>query len=379
MPLLVFLAVSGVYFGCEVVELPPYLRAGHEPVPFVAGTFENGELRFVDGLPVLILRGTPREMGRQAGHLCRQQIQIMVDEYIGFVYADADKKVAARSRVSTMRPYIPESYVEELRGMSATSNIPLDDLLLVNLFVDFHCDFVPQCTAVCFGKDASRDGKTIMGRNLDFPALGLLQNYNLLTVYHPENAQSFVSIGWPGMIGTATAINEKGLAVAILLSFDGESDFQSQSSLLTIRKIVQQATNLAEAEKILRDTPIAITYNFAIADQSGAIIVERGPKHFRVRHPDKDVLVCANNYGEDTGAPTIDQRYSKLCRLAKAIRGRADVALVRDAIKQVYIPMINLQAMVIIPQDRILHLSVGDIPAALGKYRTIDLRPLLRK
>ncbi|RMG04944.1 MAG: hypothetical protein D6741_00245, partial [Planctomycetota bacterium] len=38
--------------------------------PYREGTSGRGELRFVDGVPLLVLRGTPEEMGRQEALLC---------------------------------------------------------------------------------------------------------------------------------------------------------------------------------------------------------------------------------------------------------------------------------------------------------------------
>ncbi len=50
-----------------VLVAPLTRAAAAEESAFKEGRFEKGELKYVHGLPVLILEGTPAEMGRQEG------------------------------------------------------------------------------------------------------------------------------------------------------------------------------------------------------------------------------------------------------------------------------------------------------------------------
>ena len=50
-----------------------------ESARYAEGKFEKGELRYVDGLPLLTVEGTPREIGRQQGALTRDIAQKLVD------------------------------------------------------------------------------------------------------------------------------------------------------------------------------------------------------------------------------------------------------------------------------------------------------------
>ena len=56
----------------------------------------------------------------------------------------------------------------------------------------------------------------LFGRNLDFPTLGYLEQYTLITVYRPTGKRAFASIGFPGLIGVISGMNDSGLAMAIL-------------------------------------------------------------------------------------------------------------------------------------------------------------------
>jgi len=46
---------------------------GAEPFRYQAGKYGKGVLKYVEGIPVLILQGTPKEMGEQIGVLAVRQ------------------------------------------------------------------------------------------------------------------------------------------------------------------------------------------------------------------------------------------------------------------------------------------------------------------
>ena len=47
--------------------------SGAGPFRYRAGQHGQGELKYVNGVPVLVLRGSPKEMGEQAGVLAARQ------------------------------------------------------------------------------------------------------------------------------------------------------------------------------------------------------------------------------------------------------------------------------------------------------------------
>ena len=379
LPLLILAAVSFIYFFCDTIVVFPYVRLKHSPVPFEEGRFEGGELRIINGIPVMTLRGSPRDMGRQAGALCGEQIRALVDEYLRRLFVDFDRMDAARARSRRLEGQIPERYLDELRGIAETSGVPYRDLLLANTFVEYYKAFA--CSAICVQEDAGLEGGMLVGRNLDFPSLGIAHHYSMITIYHPDDARAFASVNWPGMTGAITSINEDGLTTAMLISFGGEFDFDRMPSSFAFRLIAEKFSTVQEAADFLKDNPIASPFNLILADAAdGALVVELGPNHYFVRRPLRGVLPCTNYYGEggEKGASR-DSRYARIVEFAERRRGSFTVEDVQEILGDVYLPLINIQAMVIAPRDRQIYLSIGAGPAALGAYRKIDLAPLLEQ
>src|SRR5438046_2548227 len=61
-----------VAIGQQLAWQPQALSA--EPSRFTAAQFKSAELKFVEGLPVAIVGGTPEEIGHQLGVLLKQPL-----------------------------------------------------------------------------------------------------------------------------------------------------------------------------------------------------------------------------------------------------------------------------------------------------------------
>ena len=100
----------------------------------------------------------------------------------------------------------------------------------------------------------------LFGRNLDFYTLGMLDKYSLVTVHRPKGKHAFVSIGFPGLFGCVSGMNDAGLALAVhevFLARDGASMFNPKGVPYTFcfRRILEECETVEEAEKLLRATP----------------------------------------------------------------------------------------------------------------------------
>jgi predicted choloylglycine hydrolase len=75
----------------------------------------------------------------------------------------------------------------------------------------------------------------------------------LVTVYRQRGKHAFASIGFPGLIGCASGINERGLAVAWLdasSTRDGSPAFNPTGTPLVccFRRILEECATVEEAE-----------------------------------------------------------------------------------------------------------------------------------
>ena len=71
------------------------------------------------------------------------------------------------------------------------------------------------CSSMIVEASRSSTGGPLFGRNLDFYTLGILDKYGLVTVHRPKGKHAFASIGFPGIFGCISGINDAGLALAV--------------------------------------------------------------------------------------------------------------------------------------------------------------------
>lgn len=150
-------------------------------------------------------------------------------------------------------------------------------------------DATSQKLLYAFGSDYSANRpyrcyslKALLGKsheltlihNIDVP-MGLLAPFTRLFV-RPKTSQThaFVSIGWLGLIGTYSGINEHGLIVAAC-SVPGQKPVQGRTpNQLLIRQILEEASNLQEATDLIKKTTPSSPMNLIIATSSSIIRVE---------------------------------------------------------------------------------------------------------
>src|SRR6185312_9730081 len=113
-----------------------------------------------------------------------------------------------------------------------------------NTFFDLKKSFA--CSAVLIDKDKSATGGPLLGRNLDYPSLGYIHRYSLVTVYRPKGKLAFAAVTFPGLVGVLSGMNEAGLCLGVLEVFDikpGEPYFDAAGTpyALCLRRVLEKA------------------------------------------------------------------------------------------------------------------------------------------
>ena len=72
------------------------------------------------------------------------------------------------------------------------------------------------CCRAADRPNRSATGNVLFGRNLDYPSLGYAHEYSLVTVYRPTGKHAFASIGFPGLVGCLSGMNDAGLSLGVL-------------------------------------------------------------------------------------------------------------------------------------------------------------------
>ncbi|MGH7200331.1 MAG: hypothetical protein ACREJB_06975, partial [Planctomycetaceae bacterium] len=117
--------------------LPVAARAA-EPVQFTEGTHGKGELKHIDGVPVLFLRGTPEEIGTQQGKLLSGPLGPILQFPRKFIDASGSQFAwpvcVVMSR--TLMKHAPEDHRKELDAAIAASGKDQNTLYVANTLLE---------------------------------------------------------------------------------------------------------------------------------------------------------------------------------------------------------------------------------------------------
>jgi predicted choloylglycine hydrolase len=357
-----------------------------EPFRYTEGKYGKGELKYVDNIPVLVVEGTPEEMGEQAatlGHQAAVGIMAFPQAYLKSKGLEATWPLVLWFAKSLV-PQFPPDHLKELDTIVKKVGIDRDLAIVGNTFTDLKK--LGGCSALIIEPTCSANKKPLFGRNLDYPTLGFLHEYSLLTIYRPRGKHAFASIGFPGFIGCLSGMNDAGLALAVLeveATKDGSLGFDPKGVpyALSYRRVLEECATLGEAEKLLRSLKRTTYTNLAICDVNGGAVFEMTPKSFVVRRSENGFCACTNHFRSKELAKDVQcPRYEILstCRECEQVnldQIRKLLATVgpRSQADQ------TLQTMIFEPADLRLHLAIGTPPTSALEPKLIDLKPYFNK
>jgi hypothetical protein len=354
-----------------------------EPFRYPEAKSGKGELKRVDGVPVLVVQGKPEEMGEQLGALALKPASGLVKLADGFVKDRGWDRIypLLLKTGGVMEPQFPRDHLKELEAAAKASGWPRDLLVFANTIPDLRK--LGGCSTLFVEAGRSATGGPLFGRNLDWPPFGPLHEYTLVVVYRPQGKLAFASVTYPGMVGVFSGINEKGLALADLTVNDARDDSAKLDVTgvpytLALRRVLEECSTVAEAEKLVRSLKRTTRQNVAVCDPKGGAVFEVTPKTVAVRHAVEGICACTNHFRtEELATSTTCERYAALVKSREMkTLGVKDVAERMDAANQ---GAWTLQTMVFEPSALKLHLAFGKGPATRLPLHTLDLAGLFGK
>jgi len=321
---------------------------------------------------VVLLRGSPQDIGRQHGTLLADRIRLMIHEYVGEDMESERLKDSVLVRVHAMKPALPEWYRQELSACAKAANVDEDVLLYAQCEGDIRS--LGGCTSfVAFGA-ATHDGRMEIGRNFDYWGLESTDRCAVIfaVVPRPEDGYAFLSVGWTGILGGWTFLNEKGLFVSNDIGGFNEKNPQGVPTLILARIITQKAATVNEAIAIIKKTPrmrgqalvigragdpaTSTTHDAAVVLYGGATV---------------EVMRSRNGFAFHTSTGTDKDRLLEILRLPT----RRPTDAIQSAGTH-----ITLHSVAIYPQDHTLWVAHGRKSSAhLGEYVKYDVRSLLQR
>lgn len=349
---------------------------------FVAHKVDGAELRMVGNVPVAILSGTAEEIGRQHGELLAGPGKAMTDfpERFAEEFGVTAFWPLVTQAGKTLVMQAPQRHQQELAAIAKHSDLSSDKLAVGNTLLELRR---LGCSAVVVEPARSATGGPIFGRNFDFLTLGELDQYSMVIIYRPEGKHTFASVGFPGMVGTISGMNDAGLAVGTLdveQSADKSRKFNPTGVPLAFvfRRILEECTTIDEAEALLRSIKPTTWMNLTVCDRDGGATFEITPDHIGRRDDEEGLVRCTNHFrceGMSVGEGC--WRYDALVDFAKG--PKIDVAAIHERLHAANQGELTLQTMIFQPRELVLHLAIGKPPVSDDPLVKIELTPLFEK
>ena len=355
-----------------------------DPFRYPEGRHGKGQLRYINDVPVLTVAGSPKEIGEQVGILAVKPAAELLGQAKKYITELGWGRVypVMLKMASTFAPQIPPDHLAEIEAAAVASGLPRDLLLFTNVAPDLRV--LAGCSALIVEKTRTGGRGLLVGRNVDWQPVGRLPEYCLVTVYRPAGKQAFAAVGYPGIAGVLTGMNDAGVVVADLTvnsAKDGSVtlDPSGVPYALAMRRVMEESQTVDEAEKLLRSLRRTVRQNLVVSDLERGVVFEITPKTLIVRGADGGVCACTNHFrSPELAVETADKRYATL--LAKIgdgdVFGVADVARRMGAVNQ---EEWTIQTMVFEPAASKLHIASGYGPATRLPLCSLELKPLFQR
>ncbi len=342
----------------------------------------NGRLEEVDGTTVLVLKGTPEEMGRQHGVLLKQKVHRLVDRILFGVGVGSSfeqgKWVLGGIEAAQQRlePFMEARYLREMDALAGAAGLRREEVRLANYFPElFHCSGF-----ALFGK-TTVDGRLYHGRILDYMRGVGLEQSAVVMVLQPDSGNAWVNVGYAGFIGSVTAMNEKHLAIGEM-GGKGQGQWEGKPMAELVREVMEQANTLDEAVEIMRKGPRTCEYFYVISDAKSnrAMGIAATPDKFETILPGQRHPLLPRPV-PDAVLLSAGDRYEELVRRVQADYGKFDADRARDLMKRPVCMMSNLHCALFAPDTLDFWVANADSqnPAAHTRFTHYNLARILQE
>lgn len=414
---------SGLYWSADMGE-PRIAEDSLMSVPVVerAG-FRECEGNFFrkseSGLYEVFLKGGPYERGVAFGKLMPDllyfQEKVFVEEIRHLIPSENYLKFLRFFIVLFNRnlgEYVPEEYRLEIYGVSRSCTHEYDFIgTPYERSLNYHAahdighamqDYMlVGCSSFGAWGGSTADSSLLIGRNFDFYAGDAFAEHKLVSFYVPRDGYRFAAVGWAGMTGVLSGMNETGLTVTINAAKSSVPLSAATPISILAREILQYASTIEEAYAIARKRKTFVAESLLIgsARDGEAAVIEKSPDQIALFRPEGEAVICTNHYQSDvfsrdkrnreniatSDSPYRFRRMEELLAGNKPLDVRKAAAVLRDykGLKNENIGLSNEKALnqfiahhsvIFKPAQGLMWVSTA--PWQLGKYVAYDLNKI---
>jgi isopenicillin-N N-acyltransferase like protein len=325
------------------------------------------------------MAGTGTEMGASHGEQLGATIRDLHDKYLkAYFDSDGERFLALTAAAAFEQRMLPE-HLDEIRALAKSSGVDPRQMLLAQCFLDLSP--MTACSTVTLPASASPDGVARFGRNLDFPSFNVADKLTVVQVYRPAGRNAFMAVGWPGLAGVLSGINEHGLCLANMEVKRGMRLPSAMPYIMLYRTLLEQCGTTEEAIALIKKTPRQSANNLMLMDATGdRAVVEITTTTVHVRRAPADAALVSTNHqrGDDYQTAGRCNRFDSLVKQTAGRRGATDVKAIQGMLADASQGKMTLQSMVFEPSTRVLYLATG-ANAARGTFHRLDLKPYFNR
>ncbi len=328
----------------------------------ILATKGKGALLSRDGHLVLRLEGTPFEMGFQHGFLLKKHVRTLVKRvlWIGNAFSRDEKGFfggAMENAWKRTRPWIDSRFLEEMRGLARGSGVRLEDIKKANILPElFHCSGF-----ALWGK-ATKDGRLLHGRILDYMTRAGIQDHAVTVVAKPDGGIPFMNVGFAGLVGSVTGMNKEGIAIGEM-GGRGVGLWDGTPMAFLVRKALENANTLKQAIEIFRRARRTCEYFFVVSDAKipRAVGMWCKPHLFHLIEPGKPYPRLGHPF-EDAVLLSLGRRYEELARRVAEGYGNFGPRESIDLMKRPVAMESNLQCVLFDPGNLDAYVQIAADP-----------------
>ena len=256
-------------------------------------------------VPMIIVKGTSYEMGRQLGEAMRHEINTFIPAALAGIMQELKVSSEDLQEVwSRTSAYGDDRLEQELAGLADGCGLPLSMLEAVHavpLLMPY------SCSSIAAWGDATEDGHLYQTRNLDWSLEVKAHEFPVIIVYVPDDGIPHVVPTFAGMIGAHTGMNAKGIALSEMGDASGkEAPYFVHAPHFTVffRTMLYDSDSLTEALEIFQAQPMTKRYHFVFGDGQ----TDKRAVKVRAHSPeptDKRLAIWKDNDPDDEFAPNV--------------------------------------------------------------------------
>ena len=256
-------------------------------------------------IPLVVVQGTPYEMGRQLGQAMQQEMQQFIPAALEGITRELKLTEGDLIEVWARTAAFADDRVEqELAGLADGSGMRLSQLQAAHaipLLMPYSCSSI-----AVWGK-ATVDGHLYQTRNLDWSMEVGAHNFPVIVLYLPDHGQPHVIPTFAGIIGAHTGMNARGIALAEMGDAPAnEAPYQIHAPHFTIffRTMLYDADSLSQALTIFQAQTMIKRYHFVFSDGKQ----EHRAVKIRAHSPEpagQQVVIWNDNDPKDEFAPNV--------------------------------------------------------------------------